>query len=70
MTADATRSLEAGRCYWVTYDCRDGRESGCDEFTYCSKVPDGRLVLVRLGYAVPVYLFPDEITGLEPGCAR
>jgi hypothetical protein len=58
-------SLEVGRCYWVTYECRDigyGIEADYAEFVYRGG-PDwtGKHEFEPVGGGPTIYLFPDEI---------
>lgn len=65
MAADLLASLEIGRCYWISYECRDigyGVETGCGEFVYRGPSGDwGKHEFTPVGGGPPIYLFPDEI---------
>ena len=62
-------ALEAGRSYWITYECRDigyGVEAGVGVFVY--RGPDGgwgKHAFTPDAWGPEIYLFPDEIKRLE-----
>ena len=62
---DTLNELQAGRTYWISYECRDigyGPENGYNEFVYRGG-PDwtGKYEFQPVGGGSTIYLFPDEI---------
>jgi hypothetical protein len=63
-------ALEAGRSYWITYECRDigyGVESGDGEFVYRGASDGwGKHAFTPAGGGPTIYLFADEVTVSGP----